>query len=193
VFNFLPSKFHGVAHCSCRPRQDVVFEDKAVSKGIRISRPPRCFEMPIEERTISARTKQKKRMSSLCRHDNDCNTGDVVPVPQTTDPTLTNVDMADPTVQTTVLNHPPPPRSKQIRLRWMSTAPMAKTLGKQARNCTQTLVLHLQRSTYHQQVLDSYATHFGISLNFQKESLFSNLVESSPVSCQPGSLISNFI
>ena len=96
--------------------------------------------------------------------------------------------MADPTVQTTVLNHPPPPRSKQICLRWMSTAPMAKTLGKQARNCTQTLVLHLQRNTYHQQVLDSYATYFGISPNFQKESLFSNLVESSPVSCQPGSL-----
>ena len=132
-------------------------------------------------------------MSCLSRHDNDCNTGDVVPVPQTTDPTLTNVDMADPTVQTTVLNHPPPPRSKQIRLRWMSTAPMAKTLGKQARNCTQTLVLHLQRNTYHQQVLDSYATYFGISLNFQEESLFSNVVESSPVSCQPGSLISDFI
>jgi hypothetical protein len=75
---------------------------------------------------------QQKTMSSLSRHnDNDCNAGEVVPGAQTTDPTLTIVDMADPTVQATVLKHPNPlMRSKQICLWWISTAPMTKTLGK---------------------------------------------------------------
>ena len=68
-------------------------------------------------------------MSSISRHDNDRNAGDVVPGPQTTDPTLTNVDMADPTVQTTALNNKNSSITKQFRLRWMSTAPVARTLG----------------------------------------------------------------
>jgi hypothetical protein len=62
-------------------------------------------------------------MSSISHHDNDCNAGDVVPGPQTTDPTLTNVDMADPTAQTTVCNDVNPPRTKHACFRWMSTAP----------------------------------------------------------------------
>ena len=64
-------------------------------------------------------------MSSISRHDKDCNAVDVVPGSQTTDPTLTNVDAADAMEQTTALNNPNPSRTKQVCLRWMSTTPVA--------------------------------------------------------------------
>ena len=58
VFNFLSFKFH-VAPYLCRPKQDVVFEDKSGFKSIRSSRPPRFLEMPIKEH-MSIRRAQKK-------------------------------------------------------------------------------------------------------------------------------------
>ena len=53
-----------------------------------------------------------KTMSSLSDHDEDCHTRDVAPNPPTTDEiTYANIDMANPTVETTVLNNPNPPRT----------------------------------------------------------------------------------
>jgi hypothetical protein len=67
----------------------------------------------------------KKTMSSLSRHDDDSNAGDVAPEPQTADRPLTNIDMADAMGETTVLSNANLPRTKQVHLRWMSTAPVA--------------------------------------------------------------------
>jgi hypothetical protein len=152
-------------------------------------------------------------MSSISRHDKDCNAVDVVPGSQTTDPTLTNVDMADPTVQTKFRNDVNPPRTKHVRLRWMSTAPTStlrngiittaypvletKATGwtscypaNWSQNWTWNLVHDLRQNTNHQQVLVGYSTHHGILLDVHEESLFWNLVENLLVSRQPESLFS---
>ena len=54
------------------------------------------LEVPIKKHILSART-HKKTMSSLSRHDNIRNAGDVAPEPQTTNHPLTDVDAADAT------------------------------------------------------------------------------------------------
>ncbi len=73
MFNFYPSKFH-VAPYSCRPKKDVVFEDKVVNNSVQTSRLQPSF----------VRT-QPKTLSPLSRHDNDCNIGDFTTQPQTTE------------------------------------------------------------------------------------------------------------
>jgi len=58
-----------------------------------------------------------KMMSSLSDHDDDCNTGDVAPkLPTTFQIIYTNIDTANPMVETTVLNNPNPPRTTHQQL-----------------------------------------------------------------------------
>ena len=55
---------------------------------------------------------QQNTMSSLSDHDDDCNTGDKAPkLPTTFQIIYTNIDTANPTVETTVLNNPNLPRT----------------------------------------------------------------------------------
>jgi hypothetical protein len=61
-------------------------------------------------------------MSSPSRHDDDRNAGDVVPEPQPTNRPLTNVDTADSSEETRMLEDSNSSRKKAPRLRWMSTA-----------------------------------------------------------------------
>ena len=131
----MPSKFH-VASYLCRPKQDVVSEDKAVNKAFELVG-RRAF-MKFQSTNISIRCEPTpKSMSLVSRHDNHCNAGDVAPEPQTNDqPLTTNVDTADPMKQMTVLNNKNPSRTKQVCLRWMSTgtAPIDRVQYSKERN-----------------------------------------------------------
>jgi hypothetical protein len=51
-----------------------------------------------------------KKMSSLSDHDDDCNSGIIAPKPPT------NIDTANPIVETRVLNNPNPPRTKHYQV-----------------------------------------------------------------------------
>ena len=54
---------------------------------------------------------------------NECNAGDVAPLPQLAARPQTNVNSADAAVETRILVDENPPRKKVRRLRWTSTAP----------------------------------------------------------------------
>ncbi len=113
MFNFTSFNFH-VEPYLCRPKQDVVFKDKAVN-----------ISFQLVGRRAFVRTQQQKTMSSLPHHDDDCNAGDMVSAQQTTDHPLNNVDTADPMEQTRELINPNPLRTKQEQSQnWMQTLPV---------------------------------------------------------------------
>ena len=62
-------------------------------------------------------------MSTLARHDDECNAGDMAAAPEPTSRPLTNVNTADAAVETRTLVAENPPRKKVRRLRWTTLAP----------------------------------------------------------------------